>query len=50
MWRLGKEFLRFLWQEKKWWLTPLAVLLLLLAAIIVLNSGSVLAPFLYPFR
>jgi hypothetical protein len=49
MWRLFQDFLAFLWQEKKWWLVPLVILLLLLAALIVFSSGSVLAPFMYPF-
>jgi hypothetical protein len=49
MWRLLKEFLLFLRQEKKWWLIPLVVILLALGALIVFSSGSVLAPFMYPF-
>lgn len=49
MWQLFKEFLMFLRQEKKWWLVPLVVLLLALGALIVFSSGSVLAPFMYPF-
>jgi Family of unknown function (DUF5989) len=48
MWELLKEFFRFLRQEKKWWLVPLAVLLLALGALMVVSSGSVLSPFLYP--
>ena len=49
MWQLFKEFLLFLRQEKKWWLIPLVVILLALGALIVFSSGSVLAPFMYPF-
>ena len=49
MWRLCKEFLVFLRQEKKWWLIPLVLILILLAAIIVFTGGSVLAPLMYPF-
>lgn len=49
MWQLCKEFLLFLRQEKKWWLIPLVLVLLLLAGLIVFSSGSVLAPFMYPF-
>ena len=48
MWSLLKEFLLFLRQEKKWWLLPLVVVLLALGALMVLSSGSVLSPFLYP--
>jgi hypothetical protein len=49
MWQLAKEFLLFLWQEKKWWLIPLVVLLLALGAIILFSSTSVLGPLMYPF-
>lgn len=49
MWTLIKEFLQFLKQEKKWWLAPLIVLLLILGALVLFASGSVLAPFMYPF-
>jgi hypothetical protein len=49
MWRLLLEFIQFLREEKKWWLLPLVVVLLLLAAFILFSSGSVLAPFMYPF-
>jgi len=44
-----KEFLLFLRQEKKWWLIPLVLVLLVLGALIVLTSGSVLGPLVYPF-
>ncbi len=49
MWQLCKEFLLFLKQEKRWWLVPLVVILLILGALIIFSSGSVLAPFMYPF-
>jgi hypothetical protein len=49
MWRLLKDFLAFLKQEKRWWLVPLVVMLLILGALIVFSGGSVLAPFMYPF-
>jgi hypothetical protein len=49
MWRLFLEFIQFLREEKKWWLLPLIVVLLLLAALVLFSSGSVLAPFMYPF-
>lgn len=47
--RLLREFLRFLRQEKKWWLVPLGVILLLLGIAILFSSSSAVAPFLYPF-
>jgi hypothetical protein len=43
-----KEFLIFLMTRKKFWLLPAIIVLLLLGAIIVLTSGSALAPFIYP--
>jgi hypothetical protein len=45
-----KEFLLFLRHEKKWWLIPIFILLLILVAILVLSSGHVLAPLMYPFK
>jgi hypothetical protein len=45
------EFLRDLWQylkeRKKWWLFPVIVILLLFGILIVLSSGSAIAPFIY---
>ena len=45
------EFLKELWMflktRKKYWLWPLIFILLLLGALIVLSSGSALAPFIY---
>lgn len=45
------EFLRDLWnflkERKKWWLAPLIIVLLLLGLLLVLGSGSALAPFIY---
>jgi Family of unknown function (DUF5989) len=48
MWALLKEFFQFLRREKRWWLLPLVVILLALGALLVISSGSVLSPFLYP--
>jgi len=46
--RLGlvREFLDFLRDNKKWWLTPIIVSILLLGALVVLG-GSAAAPFIY---
>jgi hypothetical protein len=41
------EFWTFLRERKKFWLLPIVVMLLLLGLIIVLTSGSALAPFIY---
>lgn len=49
MWRVLREFLTFLRQEKKWWLLPLVIVLALLGLLIAAGSGSALSPLLYPF-
>lgn len=49
MWRLLRELLSFLRQEKKWWLIPLILVLVLLAAIVLFSANPALAPFMYPF-
>ena len=45
------DFLRDLWgflkERKKYWLLPIILTLLLLGALIVLASGSAIAPFIY---
>ena len=45
--KIMAEFLYFLKTNKKWWLLPLVILLMLLGTLIVLTSGSALAPFIY---
>jgi len=42
-----KEFWEFLKVRKKFWLLPLILLLLVFGALIVLSSGSAIAPFIY---
>ena len=45
------EFLKDLWgflsQRKKLWLLPAILVLLVFGAVIVLTSGSAIAPFIY---
>ncbi|MCK4750662.1 MAG: hypothetical protein KAT15_26570 [Bacteroidales bacterium] len=45
------EFLRDLWDfmrtRKKYWLLPLIIILVLFGVLIVLSSGSAIAPFIY---
>jgi len=45
------EFLQDLWkyirERKKLWLIPLILILLIFGILIVLSSGSALAPFIY---
>jgi len=42
-----REFLRFLFYRKKFWLFPSIFFLFLLGFLIVLTEGSALAPFIY---
>jgi len=45
------EFLKDLWAflkvRKKFWLLPLIIVLLIFGVLIVLTSGSAIAPFIY---
>lgn len=45
------EFIRDLWEflkvRKKFWLLPLILVLLIFGVLIVLTSGSAIAPFIY---
>ncbi len=45
------EFLRDLWAflkvRKKFWLLPIIIILLLFGIIMVLSTGSAIAPFIY---
>lgn len=43
---LVAEFVDFLVHNKKWWLTPI-VLVLLLVGLLVILSGTAVAPFIY---
>ena len=37
----------FLKERRKWWLLPMVLVLLLFGVLIVLTSGSAIAPFIY---
>jgi len=41
------DLLGFMKTRKKYWLIPLIVILLFFSALIVLSSGSAIAPFIY---
>ena len=45
------EFIRDLWDflkvRKKFWLLPLIIILLIFGVLIVMTSGSAIAPFIY---
>ncbi|MFH1913899.1 MAG: DUF5989 family protein [Pseudomonadota bacterium] len=42
-----KDLWGFLRERKKFWLLPIILVLLLFGALIVLTSGSAIAPFIY---
>lgn len=45
------DFLKDLWaflrERKKWWLLPVLFILVVVGALIILTSGSAVAPFIY---
>lgn len=47
MWELLKDFAGFLGKRKKYWLAPIIAVMLLLGVLVVLASGSAIAPFIY---
>jgi len=42
-----KDLWAFLRERKKWWLLPIIVVLLLTGMLIVLSTGTAVAPFIY---
>ncbi|MCF8359634.1 MAG: DUF5989 family protein [Prolixibacteraceae bacterium] len=42
-----KDFWNYMKERKKWWLIPTFIIFILLGLLIVLSSGSALAPFIY---
>ena len=42
-----KDLLQFFMQRKKFWLLPLVLVLLLFGVLVVMTSGSAIAPFSY---
>jgi hypothetical protein len=42
-----KDFLNYMKTRKKFWLLPVIIVLLLFGALVVLTSGSAIAPFIY---
>jgi hypothetical protein len=49
--QFSKEVWRFLRQEKKWWLIPLAIFFLLLAGLVYFTQGrDPISPFMYSIK
>lgn len=42
-----KDLWAFMRERKKWWLLPVILILLLVGALIILSSGTAVAPFIY---
>ena len=42
-----KDMLHFFMQRKKFWLLPLVIVLLRFGVLVVMTSGSAIAPFIY---
>jgi len=42
-----REFIRFLFARKKYWLVPVFLVLLLVGSLVVFSKGSVIAPLIY---
>ena len=45
--RVIRDFMAFLKQEKKYWLTPIVIVLVLLGLLLVFAQSSAVAPFIY---
>jgi hypothetical protein len=41
------ELFAFMRERKKYWLAPIMIVMLLLGGLLLLTSGSVVAPFIY---
>lgn len=42
-----KDLWAFMRERKKWWLLPVILILLLVGALLILSSGTAVAPFIY---
>ncbi len=42
-----KDLWAFLKERKKWWLLPVVIVLLLVGVLLILSSGTAVAPFVY---
>ncbi len=45
-----REFLRFAWGEKKWWLAPLLLIVVVAGLLLFLSAGSGISWALYPSK
>jgi len=45
--RIAAELLKFLWQNKLWWMMPMVVVLLIFGILIVVGTSTGVGPFIY---
>jgi hypothetical protein len=45
--QLALDFWQFFKERKKWWLLPMVAVLFVIGMLVVLSSGSAVAPFIY---
>ena len=45
--RFLREFIRFIFARKKYWLVPVFLIMLLVGGLLVMSKGSVVAPLIY---
>ena len=46
-WRVVRELLGLLWEQRLLWMIPLVLVLLLLGALLIVGQQSAIAPFIY---
>lgn len=44
---IASELLRFFWQNKRWWITPMILGLLIVGVLVIFAQSSAVAPFIY---
>lgn len=42
-----RELLKYLWEQKLWWMIPMITVLVLFGVLLFLAQGSAVAPFVY---
>ena len=42
-----REFVRFMFARKKYWLAPVFLIMLMVGGMVVMSKGSVIAPLIY---
>lgn len=45
--RTVRDLVRFLWEQRLWWLIPMVLILVAVGTLLVFAQGSAVAPFIY---